>query len=129
MGGSQTLNISFSRLDKFAYIGVFSSGILGGGLGAARGAAAPTAGGGAAPPGGGWEQQHLALLDDAGLKKGLKLIWFSTGVDDGLIANTRNTVEMLRKHGFSPVLKESSGAHTWINWRNYLSEFARQLFQ
>ena len=29
MGGSQTLNISFSSLDKFAYIGVYSSGILG----------------------------------------------------------------------------------------------------
>ncbi len=27
MGGSQTLNISFSHLDRFAYIGVFSSGI------------------------------------------------------------------------------------------------------
>jgi enterochelin esterase-like enzyme len=129
MGGSQSLNVSFSHLDKFAHIGVFSSGILGGGLGAARGAAAPAAGGGAAPPGGGWEQQHLAMLDSAVLKKGLKLIWFSTGVDDGLIANTRNTVEMLRKHGFNPVFKESSGAHTWINWRNYLSEFAQQLFQ
>jgi enterochelin esterase family protein len=129
MGGSQTLNISFSHLDQFAYIGVFSSGILGGGIGAARGAAAPAAGGGAAPPGGGWEQQHQAMLDNGGLKKGLKLVWFSTGVDDGLIVNTRNTVEMLRKHGFSPVHKESTGAHTWINWRNYLSEFAGQLFQ
>jgi len=36
---------------------------------------------------------------------------------------------MLRKHGFQPVLKESPGAHTWINWRNYLGEFTPQLFQ
>jgi enterochelin esterase-like enzyme len=124
MGGSQTLNISFSRLDKFAYIGVFSSGILGGG----RGAATPTAGG-PLSPGSLWEQTHLAMLDNAGLKKGLKLLWFSTGVDDGLITNTRNTVELLKKHGFSPVFKESTGAHTWINWRNYLKEFAQQLFR
>ena len=56
MGGSQTLNIAFSHLDRFAYIGVFSSGILGGGRGArgaAPGAAAPP------PPGAAWQEQHL----------------------------------------------------------------------
>jgi enterochelin esterase-like enzyme len=119
MGGSQTLNISFTQLDKVAYIGVFSSGILGGGRGA----------GANATPGSQWEQQHLGMLGNAGLKKGLKLIWFSTGVDDGLIANSRNTVDLLKKHGFNPVFKESPGAHTWINWRNYLNEFAPQLFR
>ena len=31
MGGGQTLNIGFAHLDQFGYIGVFSSGILGGG--------------------------------------------------------------------------------------------------
>jgi hypothetical protein len=29
----------------------------------------------------------------------------------------------------SPIFKESPGAHTWINWRNYLNEFAQQLFR
>ncbi|MBZ5500035.1 MAG: esterase [Acidobacteriia bacterium] len=124
MGGSQTLNISFKHLDKFAYIGVFSSGIMGGGLGAARGATPP-----AAPPGGGWEQLHLAVLDNPNLKRGLKVIWFSTGVDDRLITTSRSTVDLLKKHGFNPIFKESAGAHTWINWRNYLDEFAQQLFR
>jgi enterochelin esterase family protein len=36
---------------------------------------------------------------------------------------------MLKKHGFTPFFRESSGGHTWINWRNYLDEFAPQLFQ
>jgi enterochelin esterase family protein len=27
------------------------------------------------------------------------------------------------------VNKETSGGHTWINWRLYLNEFAPQLFQ
>ena len=57
------------------------------------------------------------------------MIWLSTGVDDGLIANTRSTVELLKKHGFAPVFKESPGAHSWFNWRNYLIEFTPQLFQ
>jgi enterochelin esterase family protein len=69
------------------------------------------------------------MLDNASLKKGTKLIWFSTGIDDGLIANSRSSVELLKQHGFNPVFKESPGAHTWINWRNYLNEFAPQLFQ
>ncbi|MDM7994628.1 MAG: hypothetical protein QUT30_02965 [Acidobacteriota bacterium] len=34
---------------------------------------------------------------------------------------------MLKKHGFSPVYKETGGGHTWINWREYLNEFAPQL--
>ncbi len=29
----------------------------------------------------------------------------------------------------NPAFKESSGGHTWINWRNYLNEFTPQLFQ
>ena len=56
-------------------------------------------------------------------------MWFSTGKEDFLLDTTVKTVDMLKKHGFSPVYKESGGGHTWLNWRNYLSEFAPQLFQ
>lgn len=111
MGGSQTLNIAFSHLDLFAYIGVFSSGILG-----ASGASD-------------WEKNHLAMLDDARLKKGLKLVWFSTGSKDALLPRSKDTVEMLKKHGIDAAFEESPGGHTWINWRNYLDEFAQQLFK
>jgi enterochelin esterase family protein len=124
MGGNQTLNIAIPHLEKFAYVGVFSSGIISG----ARGAA-PSAETASPPFGEAWEKQHLAALDNAANKRGLSLLWFSTGKDDGLIATTRNTVELLKKHGFKPVFLESEGAHTWLNWRDYLSAFAPQLFQ
>ena len=127
MGGSQTLNIALPHLEKFAYIGVYSSGLIGIVPGAGRGGAAATPP--ATPPAPTWEEQHKADLDNTAARKGLKLLWFSTGADDGLIATTKATVEMLKKHGFEPVFKESPGAHTWINWRNYLNEFAPQLFQ
>ena len=120
MGGSQTLNIAIPHLEKFAYVGVYSSGLIGSFGGRA----------GAPPPQGpSWEEQHKAELDNAASKKGLKLLWFSTGSEDGLLNTTKGTVEMLKKHGFNPVFKESPGGHTWINWRNYLDEFAPQLFQ
>jgi enterochelin esterase family protein len=59
----------------------------------------------------------------------LKLLWFATGADDFLVDTTRTTVETFKKHGFSPVYKETGGGHTWINWREYLNEFAPQLFR
>jgi enterochelin esterase family protein len=123
MGGSQTLNIAVPHLDQFAYVGVFSSGVFGI-TGRGRG------GEGSTPPAGPtWEERNKEVLDNPELKKGLRLAWFSTGKDDFLIATSRATVEMLKKHGFDAEFHESSGAHTWINWRNYLNEFAPQLFQ
>ena len=132
MGGSQTLNIAIRHLDQFAYIGVFSSGLLGT-VGSGRGPApAPGAPPTAAPlpaldPA--WKQEHLTALDNAALKKGLRLFWFATGSEDRLMPRTRDTVELFKKHGFTPVFTESPGGHTWINWREYLNEFAPQLFQ
>lgn len=75
-----------------------------------------------------WEEQNKATLDNPALKKDLKLFWFSTGKDDGLIATSKATVELFKKHGFNATFEESPGAHTWINWRNYLDEFAPKLF-
>jgi enterochelin esterase family protein len=130
MGGGQTLNIAFLHLDKFAYIGVFSSGAsLGGGRGRGAAPGAPAAATPAPAAPSPFETAHMADLDNTSLKKGTKLVWLSTGHDDGLMSSTLATVDLLKKHGFSPVFKESTGAHTWINWRNYLSEFAPQLFQ
>jgi enterochelin esterase family protein len=119
MGGGQTLNIGIPHLDKFAYLGVFSSGVFG------------ITGGGAgqAPQGPTFEEQHKAILDDAKLKEGLKLFWFGTGKDDFLVKTSQATVEMFKKHGFDVVYKETEGTHTWIVWREYLNEFAPQLFQ
>jgi enterochelin esterase family protein len=122
MGGVQTLDIAIRSPGKFAYVGVFSSGILGITGGGPGGAPAATF---AAT----WEEQHKEALDSAESKKGFKLLWFATGREEFLIETSRATVDMLKKHGFDVVYNESPGDHTWINWRNYLNEFAPQLFQ
>jgi enterochelin esterase-like enzyme len=71
----------------------------------------------------------LEVLDNDELKKGLELVWFATGKDDFLIETSRKTVKMLQAHGFTVNYKESNGGHTWLNWRDYLCEFAPLLFQ
>ena len=132
MGGAQTLNIAIPNLQRFAYIGVYSSGLIGdagGGRGRGDAAAAQTEPAPATPNPNSWETRNLVTLDNPTLKKGLKLIWFSTGKDDGLMTTTRATVEVMKKHGFNVVFEESPGGHTWLNWRNYLNVFAPQLFQ
>ena len=122
MGGNQTLSIGVPHLDKFAYLGVFSSGLIGQ-------YGTPRPGAPARPPGPSFEEQNLAALDNPALKKGMKLFWFATGKDDFLLATTHGTVEMLKKHGFDVIYKETAGGHTWLNWRDYLAEFAAKLFQ
>jgi enterochelin esterase-like enzyme len=128
MGGGQTINIVFPHPGKFAYVGVFSSGVFGI-AGPLRPPGAPPSATLAPPPGPSWEEQNQAQLDDPSAKAGLRLVWMSTGADDFLLKTTQLTVEMLKKHGFTVVYKESPGGHTWINWRDYLNEFAPQLFQ
>src|SRR5262249_44487323 len=110
MGGAQTLNIAIPALKDYAYVGVFSSAVL-------VGSAAD------------WEQRNKVGLDDADARGGLKLLWLATGTQDFLMPRTRVTVDLLKKHGFNPVFKETDGGHTWINWRAYLTEFAPQLFR
>ena len=118
MGGMQTLNIAMSDLGRYSYIGVFSSGIFDLGDNMPGQSASPS-----------WEEQHKDMLDNKDLKKGLKLLWFATGSEDFLVGTSKASVEMLKNHGFSPVYKESGGGHTWSNWRDYLNEFAPQLFR
>ena len=125
MGGGQTLNIAMVHPERFGYVGVYSSGLFG---------VFPTPGRGGAPaaasPGpADWEARYATTLSSTSVKKGLKLFWFSTGKDDFLLGTTVATVDLFKKHGFTPVYKESAGGHTWLNWRDYLNEFAPQLFR
>lgn len=129
MGGAQTLNIAIPNLEKFAYVGVFSSGLISAFNRPAPGSPPPSGPPQLSPAGEAWEKQHQAKLDTAELKKGLKLFWFNTGKEDFLLNTTRGSVDLFKKHGFNPVYIESAGGHTWINWRNYLNEFAPLLFQ
>jgi enterochelin esterase-like enzyme/dienelactone hydrolase len=115
MGGAQTLGVIGKDLAGYGYVGVFSSGIFGINREPANGPS--------------WEEQHLGVLKNADLKDGLQLLWFATGRDDFLIETSRDTVALFKKHDFDVVYEETDGGHTWVNWRDYLHQFAPMLFQ
>ncbi len=110
MGGAHTLEISMSALDEYGYIGVYSSGVFG------------------VTDNDEWQRMHAEALDDDSLKAGIELLWFATGSDDFVLETTEATVALLENHGFDVEYDETTGGHTWINWREYLNEFAPRLF-
>jgi enterochelin esterase family protein len=109
MGGAQSLTLAAMAPEAFGYLGVFSSGVIFG---------RPAD----------WAKKYPEAFGE-GARKGLKLLWFATGSQDFLLAQTKATVALFEKHGFKPVFKETTGSHTWINWQKYLNEFAPQLFR
>jgi enterochelin esterase family protein len=120
MGGAQTLDVMMKSLGDFGYYGVFSSGVFGiNGTGFGGNENAPK-----------WEDVNAAVLDNAELKEGLRLVWFATGKEDFLLQTTQETVRVLKSHKFNVIYKETDGGHTWTNWReNYLPEFSQLLFK
>ncbi len=108
MGGLQTLTLSLTNSDLFAYIGVFSSG---------------------------WFPQMREQIEKTDLTQykssgqPFKLYWVGVGKLDIAYANSNASVDLLKKYGITPVTHESPGFHAWNNWRDYLHLFAAQLFE
>ncbi len=108
MGGMQTLAISLRNSASFGWVGVFSSGWLPSAL---------------------KEAQEVDLAEYHANGKPFHLYWFSIGQYDFLLENCHQTVDLLNKSGIKTELHESGGYHAWTNWRDYLNEFAPQIFQ
>jgi enterochelin esterase family protein len=104
MGGSESLLTGLNTLDKFSWIGAFSSG-------------------GLTPE---FDKEFPAL--DAKTNQQLHLLWIACGSDDHLIELNRNLRAWLASKSVKHVDIETPGAHTWMVWRRNLTEFAPLLF-
>jgi enterochelin esterase family protein len=114
MGGAHTQTITNNNPKLFNYIGVFSMGIMNFGI----------------PP------EDAAKIDQERETKietlknsGYKIYWIGCGKDDFLYGSVTSLRSTLDKHNFKYIYRESTGGHTWANWRIYLSEFAPLLFK
>ncbi|WP_162850206.1 esterase [Maribacter aurantiacus] len=112
MGGLQTMNTSFANPDLFNYIGVMSMGF------------ADLSRFGIEVDHSKRAEQILALKE-----ANPKLYWIACGKDDFLYQSVVTMRDELDKHDFDYIYRESTGGHTWTNWRIYLSEFAPMLFK
>jgi len=115
MGGGHTQTITNNNPGMFGYIGVYSMGIMSMGQQNAEAAAK-------------LEQERLAKLEALN-KSGFKLYWIGVGKDDFVYQGVITLRANLDKVGLKYVYRESTGGHTWANWRIYLSEFAPMLFK
>ena len=105
MGGSESLLTSLNNIDKFAYVGAFSSGGLGENF-----------------------SQEFPDLKAVDANKKLKSLWISCGTEDGLIKFHRNFTSWLTTQGVKHTAVEMPGRHAWMVWRRNLVSFASSLF-
>lgn len=105
MGGSESLLTGLNNLDKFSWIGAFSSGDIPEDFG----------------------KDFPAL--DAKANQELDLLWIACGTEDRLITINRNFREWLKTKGVKATEIETPGMHTWMVWRRNLAEFAGLLFR
>ncbi len=104
MGGGQSLNFGLGNLDKFAWVGGFSS--------------APNT-----------KAPEELLPDPAQAKEQLKLLWISCGDADGLLGFSKRTHDYLYRHEVPHVYYLEPGGHDFKVWKNGLYMFAKFLFK
>jgi enterochelin esterase-like enzyme len=105
MGGSESLLTGLNNLDKFSWVGAFSSGGIPEDF-----------------------QKDFPTLD-AKANQQLHLLWIACGTEDRLITINRNLLEWLKGKGVNATEIETPGMHTWMVWRRNLVEFAPLLFR
>lgn len=104
MGGAESLLTGLNNIDKFAYVGAFSSG--------------------------GLEDGYATSFPglDAKSAKQLKTLWIACGTSDGLIEPNRKFKAWLKSQNIPFTDIETPGAHTWMVWRDNLIAFTPLLF-
>ena len=111
MGGGQTTRVVTTNPDQFAYVAVWSAGVN-------------------PQTSADFEKRAAAFLDNPDkVNKQIRLLSVSVGDKDFLFASSKNLAEILKKRGIKHELRISGGGHTWINWRNYLRDYAQGLFK
>jgi len=105
MGGAQSLLNGLNNLDKFAWVGAFSSGII---------------------PG---DFDHAFPMLDSSANQRLKLLWIACGIEDNFITHNRDLRTWLQAKDVHLTAIETPGGHTWLVWRRNLIEFLPLLFQ
>jgi enterochelin esterase-like enzyme len=104
MGGGQSLNFGLGNLNKFAWVGGFSS--------------APNT-----------KRPEELVPDPEVAKQKLKLLWISCGDNDGLITFSKRTHDYLYEKNIPHIYYIEPGVHDFKVWKNGLYMFSQFLFK
>ena len=104
MGGAESLLTGLTNLDKFAWIGAFSSAIFDK-----------------------YDETFPELKASDAAR--LKLFWIGCGKQDGLLQHNRDFQSWLKTKNIKFTAVESEGSHNWQVWRRYLTDFTQLLFR
>lgn len=104
MGGGQSLNFGLGNLDKFAWVGGFSS--------------APNT-----------KEPEELVPDPEAAKNKLKLLWISCGDSDRLISFSQRTHDYLVQKNVPHIYYTEPGVHDFKVWKNGLYMFSQLLFK
>ncbi len=104
MGGGQSLNFGLGNLDKFAWIGGFSS--------------APNT-----------KTPQELLPDVATAKQKIKLLYMSCGASDGLLRFSTRLHEYTKQQSLPHIYFVEPGVHDFKVWKNGLYMFSQLLFK
>jgi enterochelin esterase-like enzyme len=105
MGGKESLVTGLNHLDKFAWVGAFSSGSV---------TNFPT---------------MFPGLDPNATNKKLRLLWIGCGNDDKLLKSNQQLCDWLQSKGVRYTWVELPGQHSYRVWRRDLAQFVPLLFQ
>ncbi|WP_298733416.1 alpha/beta hydrolase-fold protein [uncultured Chitinophaga sp.] len=104
MGGGQSLNFGLGNLDKFAWIGGFSS--------------APNT-----------KVPEQLVPEPAAARQKIKLLWISCGASDRLITFSKRTHDYLQKNNVPHIYYIEPGVHDFKVWKNGLYMFSQLIFK
>lgn len=104
MGGGQSLNFGLGNLDKFAWVGGFSS--------------APNT-----------KTPQELIPDPEKANRMLKLLWISCGDEDRLLRFSTRTHEYLEDYNVPHVYYLEKGGHDFKVWKNGLYMYSQLLFK
>lgn len=118
MGGGQAFYTGLRNTDKFANVGVFSTGLFGG-INRQPGAAA-------------FDPESVIpgiLTNPGAFNNKLRVFYISVGEQDPRIEPTKKLVETFRSKGLKVEFSSFPGGHEWQVWRKSLHDFAQKLFR
>ncbi len=108
MGGGQALEVGLNNLDKFSWVGGFSSLLKDFDID---------------------KSYNRVFAEPVLTNLKLNLLWLGCGIQDDFYITNKSAHQELEEAGIQHTWVSSEGGHEWLVWRRYLRDFASKIFK